>query len=67
MRLPHQAAPVQRRELLEPAFDLKDGTMIGADPGDPSPFNCNSHDVDGNRLRPYIVPRGSGDSGNWAG
>lgn len=38
MSLPSQAAPVSRTERLEPEIDLKDMVMIGADPGDPSPF-----------------------------
>lgn len=38
MRLPNQAGPVKRTEILEPAVDLEHMVIIGADPNDPSPF-----------------------------
>jgi len=44
MRLPRQAAPVRRTEYLEPAIDTKEMTVVGADPGDPSPLRLESRD-----------------------
>jgi hypothetical protein len=44
MRLPRQAAPVRRTECLQPAINMKEMTVVGADPGDPSPFCLESRD-----------------------
>jgi hypothetical protein len=40
MRLPSQAAPVKRGDILEPAIDRKDRVIVGADPNDPAPFRA---------------------------
>ena len=42
MRLPSQAAPVKRGDILEPAIDRKDRVIVGADPNDPAPFRETS-------------------------
>jgi hypothetical protein len=56
MRLPNQAAPVKRVEIFEPAVNLKDMILIGAEPNDPSPFRPdNAREAICQILSPYAA------------